>query len=367
VAIDLVLTDDWELRGDGSGNMRALQFETLGNLLEAYERWGIRASINAEVMQQLSHRRLAGQYPALGELADEWEGALRDAYRRGHDVGFHIHPNWSKASYDGSTWRLEGSWMLLDYSASELGLMLSEAKTELERVVRAVDPSYQCVTFRAGSWAIAPSPHVLPTLMNLGIEIDLSIVPGIQYRTSKVTLDYRQTDERFLPYYPCLEDARRLADGPMSIVCVPTYTFRPSFSRRLAGLIARQAVLRMPSLRGAVKQHLRPNALPVRDAGPRNTSATWSNGARNDLYIADLSMLSLSQMHEVLRSIRRRARRSGHDCVPVVLENHTKDVGDVGPLERFARVLSEASDVEVITLRELAARMRDGRYPILYG
>ena len=27
--VQLVLADDWELRGDGSGNMRAMQFATL--------------------------------------------------------------------------------------------------------------------------------------------------------------------------------------------------------------------------------------------------------------------------------------------------------------------------------------------------
>ena len=44
--IHMVLTDDWELRGDGSGNVSAIQFETLRELRRIYEESGINASFN---------------------------------------------------------------------------------------------------------------------------------------------------------------------------------------------------------------------------------------------------------------------------------------------------------------------------------
>ncbi len=62
--------DDWELRADGSGDMRTLQFDTLRRLVDIYERYGLRGSINAEVMQQLHHRRFGATYPRLRALAD---------------------------------------------------------------------------------------------------------------------------------------------------------------------------------------------------------------------------------------------------------------------------------------------------------
>lgn len=49
--VQLVLTDDWELRGNGSGNMRRIQFDSMRALLDIYERHGLKASFNAEVMQ----------------------------------------------------------------------------------------------------------------------------------------------------------------------------------------------------------------------------------------------------------------------------------------------------------------------------
>jgi hypothetical protein len=54
--IHVALVDDWELRGDGSGDMEKIQIEPLRRLLDVYDRCGLKASINAEVMQQLAHR-----------------------------------------------------------------------------------------------------------------------------------------------------------------------------------------------------------------------------------------------------------------------------------------------------------------------
>src|SRR5947208_17107292 len=92
--IHLLLSDDWELRGDGSGDMRVLQFATLRRLCDVYEEHGIRGSFNAEVFPQIAHRQAGEQHPELGELADEWEEAVRDAYRRGHDIKLHLQPQW---------------------------------------------------------------------------------------------------------------------------------------------------------------------------------------------------------------------------------------------------------------------------------
>ena len=67
--IQLVLADDWELRGDGSGDMRVIQFATIRSLCEVYEACGLPASFNMEVLHQLVHRRLGNENRELGRLA----------------------------------------------------------------------------------------------------------------------------------------------------------------------------------------------------------------------------------------------------------------------------------------------------------
>lgn len=63
--IDLVLTDDWELRGDGSGHMPTLQFDAMNRLMTIDERHGLRATFTVEVLQQLRHLEEGARHPAL--------------------------------------------------------------------------------------------------------------------------------------------------------------------------------------------------------------------------------------------------------------------------------------------------------------
>src|SRR2546421_119346 len=104
--VELVLVDDWELRGNGAGDMRVMQFDTLRQLLAIYERHGLKASINAEVMQQLYHREWGEKFPELRALADEWDALVKEAYSRGHDVQLHVHSQWQGARFEGGRWVL---------------------------------------------------------------------------------------------------------------------------------------------------------------------------------------------------------------------------------------------------------------------
>ncbi len=155
--IHLVLSDDWELRGDGSGDMRLIQFATLERLLSIYESHGLRASINAEVLQQLAHLDAGTEHPELAELAAEWEATVKAAFGRGHDVQLHVHPQWSDAHHTEEGWTLNGSWQLPEYSLQDTRSILGSAKDYLESLLQPLDPGYRCVTFRSGGWAFAPS------------------------------------------------------------------------------------------------------------------------------------------------------------------------------------------------------------------
>ena len=63
-------------------------------------------------------------------------------------------------------------------------------------------------------------------------------------------------------------------------------------------------------------------------------------------------------MMEMLDSIRKRSRASGLTDVPVVLENHTKDLHNFSDLERFLKKAVESSDIRFVTLTELATGLK---------
>ena len=216
--IHLALVDDWELSGNGSGDIRRLQFEPMRRLVSIYNRLGIRGSFNAEVMQQITFRQYQDQHKHLKVLADEWDDIVKETFRQGHDIQLHVHPQWQNAEYKDGRWQLTSDWSILNYSREAALQMLRHGKDYLENLLKDVDPDYRCVSFRSGAWCIAPSPHMLDLLVELGIAFDMSIVAGVKYDTRNIKLDYTGCEEDFLPYYPVMTDARRVSDKIEPIV-----------------------------------------------------------------------------------------------------------------------------------------------------
>ena len=85
----------------------------------------------------------------------------------------------------------------------------------------------------------------------------------------------------------------------------------------------------------------------------------------DSLHISDLSRLNYSMMKVMLADIRARALETGMNTVPVILENHTKDVVDFSDIERFVELISKASDIQLVTLAEIARGLKAGAYTVL--
>lgn len=365
--IHLALVDDWELSGNGSGDIRRLQFEPMRRLVAIYNRLGILGSFNAEVMQQITFRQYQDQHKELKVLADEWDDTVRETFRQGHDIQLHVHPQWQNAEYHDGRWKLTADWSILNYSREEALQMLRSGKEYLENLLKDIAPNYHCVSFRSGAWCIAPSPHMLDLLVKLRIAFDMSIVAGVKYDTRNIKLDYAVCEEDFLPYYPVMTDARRVSDKVEPIICVPTNCF-------------------YASRRQVLQHHLDKAVSKIRSkiAGPTTVSnngrsvegygTEWAqiDGSlmkriyrkgivpylRGKHTISDLAQLDYPLMMEMLESIRKRSRASGLTDVPVVLENHTKDLQNFSDLERFLEKAVESSDIRFVTLTELATDLK---------
>src|ERR1043165_1881558 len=364
--IHLALVDDWELSGNGSGDIRQLQFEPMRRLVSIYNRLGIRGSFNAEVMQQITFRHQQARANELKLLADEWDEIVRETFRQGHDIQLHVHPQWHNAEYQNGRWKLTADWSILNCSRDEARQMLQGGKEYLENLLREIDPNYRCVSFRSGAWCIAPSPHMLELLVELGIVFDMSIVAGVKYDTRNIKLDYTSCEEEFLPYYPVMTDARRVSDKVEPIVCVPTNCFYASRKQVLQHHLEKAV--------GKVKSKI---TGPTNIDNGRSVAAYGEEWAQIDgsltkrIYrkgivpylrgkhtISDLAQLDYRLMMEMLDSIRKRARASGLSDVPVVLENHTKDLRNFSDLEKFLQQVVESSDIKFVTLTELATALK---------
>lgn len=343
-------------------------------LVRLYNQFGVRATFNAEMMQQLVFRKHQDAHPELKALADRWDAEVIDAFKQGHDIQLHLHTQWSKASCENGQWRLEGDWSILNYDIETSREMIASGKEYLETLLQPIDPNYVCVAFRAGALCIAPSPHILNLLSDAGIRIDTSIVGGLRVHTRNLQFDYSNCEEDLLPYYPRMDDARRVSDKPEKIVCVPIHHFRGS---------RRQVIKQVVSIgRRKVSSYLKTQRPKGNSPTSENYSQKeWADVARSSrlglVYdkaikpslqgkhlTSDFSRLNDAFMREMLRDIRRRAATSGLAKVPIVLTNHSKYIEDYGPIERFLRDASAADDIEFITLTELERKISDGEFKV---
>jgi hypothetical protein len=367
--IHLALTHDWELRGDGSGDIEQIQFAPLRRLLEIYKKFGARTTVLPDVLQQLAFRRLQGAHPELKSPADSWDEHVREAFRQGHDIQLHLHPQWLSAEYESGRWQLNGDWSILNYDRDIARTMLADTKSYLESLLRPVDSDYRCVAFRAGALAAAPSEHLFRSLAALGIQLDVSIAGGVFVNNQTLRLDYRKCEETFLPFYPMMDDARRVSPKPEPIVCVPLNHFHGS---------RREVTKQNVSL---ARQKLRQRKTkPRADSVHRNSDVPSLASSRSAIgaayeklilpaitrrhFVADTGRLNYPLLREMLGSIRQRAEATGLPQLPVVLTNHPKDIRDIAAIERFVGEVSQAEDVRFITLNEIAGKLRSGEFQI---
>src|SRR5690348_4471424 len=172
-----------------------------------------------------------------------------------------------------------------------------------------------------------------------------------------------------------MKDARRVAGAPQPMVCLPTNSFsgaRFALLRRDLGkaqLALRRKVSRMRNGRG-------------RPTGPSrgHSGEEWTNRGESgavglvkricrryvtgQTHIADLSRLNYAMMQRMMAKIRKQAETSGLARVPVVLENHTKDILDFSHIERFAASVARAPDITTMTLTDIANELRNGTFQI---
>jgi hypothetical protein len=364
--IRLALTDDWELRGNGSGDIEQIQFRAMRELLGLYDSHGIKSTFNAEVMQQLTFRKLQDLHPQLKPLADAWDEHVRMAYSSGHDIQLHIHPQWSRYSFENNRWRLSGDWSLLSYKPEASFAMLSAAKQYLEELLKPLNPDYRCVSFRSGSSAIAPSPFVLNQLAQLGLVFDMSIIQGLRVNTRNLQLDYTTCEEGFLPFYPQLNDARRISRRTERIVCVPIFSFDLSRRRCLAEVLSKIGTKALSRNSNSHESY---------------ASQEWDDVGRSSLpakiydkvvqpclngkhVVADIGRLDLPSLREMLKAIRNAAHKSKRPEVWVILTNHSKYISDFSHIDRFLTEARKHDDISFVTLNTIAEELRAGRIKV---
>ena len=198
--LNVIFTLDYEIHGNGEGCAYELMVEPTARMLRLFDEYGAKLTIMADVAEILKFKQYAEQNGKDDYHYHAIVAQLQNAVRGGHDVQLHIHASYFNATHNGQKWVQD--WSEYDFaslSLERLDEIVRIGKTELESLLRPVDPDYRCFVFRAANWSVNPGRNVTKALLNNGITVDTSIFKYGQ-RRGIVSFDYSAAESELIPW-----------------------------------------------------------------------------------------------------------------------------------------------------------------------
>ena len=252
--MNYLLTFDYELFGDGSGDLFLDVINPMQEILDECDDKEIKITIFFEILEYIEIKKEWDKGNKMGYTSDPvfaMEKQLLNAYKSGHDIQLHLHPQWVDCNYEESKWKLDmNNWRLGDYIPKKgisLVKLLQKGKEDLEKIIRKIDPNYCCIALRAGAYNIMPSEHVYNAMKKVGLLIDSSIFPGGYENSTLSKFDYSNVSDEKDFWYADKLDMRLKSIDSNSIIELPVFATRIMRLKKFLNLD--QVILRLTKKR----------------------------------------------------------------------------------------------------------------------
>lgn len=365
----IILTNDWELFGDGKGDYYADQKEPLVTLLESINSFNAKLTVFAEVFQQLNTLSQESKDNRLQAISLDWEETVRWLVKEGHDVQLHIHPQIADNKLD------YGKWAISDLPKSEMLNILVNGKGLLEETIKPADEKYKCVAFRAGGYAIQPSEIVLENLWASGIRCDSSVTKGFFdsfYNFNKAYSHYfpwpcksdicvKQKSDNAILEIPIYSVAK--LDSPVIRILFPSLYYRLFHSARLSDDNKRWLALRKGKKTNSSFKDLYAAAYkrsPLRLFLSKIVQFTMQFDY--DKVPAEVLINYIKKRWNRINGLKIKNIEQFDDCyIPVVLIGHAKELHGTYNIEQFLHLLETELDgsYEFLTISEFYNNFTD--------
>ena len=246
----LILTFDYELFGDGTGDIFTHMIEPTNTILNMCDDHGIKTTLFFEMLEYIHLKEEWNKSNRMGYTRNPIEAIehqIKQAATNGHDIQLHIHPQWYNATFKDGKWELDFThWRLGGFRAShKYGVkeLISECKTELEKLIIPVKPDYKCIALRAGGYNIMPSDEVYKAMCQVGLTVDSSVYPGGYEIGNLSNYDYRNVSNEFNCWWASQADIRIPSKEQKEILEVPIFALPVSRWKRILTVSKIKALL----------------------------------------------------------------------------------------------------------------------------
>jgi peptidoglycan/xylan/chitin deacetylase (PgdA/CDA1 family) len=338
----LSLTVDYEIFGNGTGDVRKHVTEPTERMCRIAEKFGMPVTVFFELEEYLQFVRHRDELKrTLGyDPAEEMERQAVDLVSRGHDIQLHLHPQWYGAGYAGGEWQLHHDRLTVDAlfdSQSETTEYIKSRKESLEAV------SGRPVTcYRAGGFAAQPGTRLLRALADTGFILESSVVKGL-HRQRPHPLDYRAAPKDRRAWRISTDVAAEDTGGPLWEVPVHSV-----MGRRYHQLTFNRLKAKFSRHVPRARQHEMMDQLGIRKS---------VGGIASFLFQPVPIKLDFHNLtpRGLMRMIRRAPAAPASDPDVLVLIGHTKEHSDDVAFEEFLRRISLDRRLEVVSMGAIAS------------
>lgn len=333
--IACIFTIDYEIYGNGYGDLRELVFDPTERLLALFEKWNAKFVnfVEAAEFEKIEEYRTDA---AVGDVRAQ----IRGIYEHGHEIALHLHPQWFNARHQQGRWLLDyADYNLCTLPPERITKLIGQSISYLREVVAV--PDFTPVSFRAGNWLFQPTVNAAAALAQHGFKIDSSVFKGgwqtyhgLDYRRAPRNADFWQ----FGADVNEPDESGRLLEIPIYTKVVPFWRMvtgkRVGLQRKggHTGRSGRQRLCRMLDL--------------MRFTHPLKF---------------DFCRMTIKELISMVDEVVRQDRESPGRFRPMVSIGHSKDLTDFETIEQFLAYLREQG-IEIATLEQVYDHCRDALF-----
>ena len=351
-SLDIVLTVDYEIHGNGQGEFVDFCFRPTNHMLSIANEYGAKVSLMAE----MEHYFAMKSYPDvfLKEIR-MFEEQLARTIKEGHDVQLHLHPQWLGAKLLNNKW-------VFPYNATSIALLcddydlaytrVKKAKAWLSERLRGISTTYECVAFRAGFFQMQPSLNITRALVSNKILCDTSVVQGLFRDGWNGKLDYRSVPKQVGAYRALMNNVS-IIDDSSSIMEMPLSVAEYN--------IASEKVLRLLGKANTVKSTISAIQRMKLDHSSNYHSNIPTPLKNNLLHKIGNSKrfryldFCLENPDYILAFIKRKLRKQEGDS-PLILIAHSKDFVFSNRFRYLLSKISKIPQCNFLTLQEASRK-----------
>jgi len=349
--IDLILSLDYEIFGNGAGDVLRDIIEPTNRLLHICERHGAKLTIMFEVAEYWAFKQTEDKLDLGYSPAQVMAEQIQNAIIRGHDVQLHLHPQWIGAELNDCMWRVRiNQWCIADLphglgdDGDEYSIMgaLSKGKRTLEKLLCPIASAYECIAFRAGGFHIQPSRHVIAAMKAVGLLMDSSVVEGLYVKSPLWCCDFRDAVSNYGYWWTSEDDVCRSGPEYEQILELPVYSKMQPYLTNL----------RWSKLRAELKRRKLESCYPgtIKQAsGIRSTykiTHVLQKLASMHPIAVDFCKLNAQTMIKAVEEVILTDSHSDDETertIPVVLIGHSKDFWNEEHLNSFLSTMRSFS------------------------